>query len=238
VEQAGHNVRVGRLPEDAIREIDLARGDYRKLIAMTTTDSALIEDCLRYLDHNIKIWSRGTDLSLNLLSLDNSHISRMLKRLPDNHPVAQKLRDAFDWFAAANDFNPDIDANPKTSDQGEPILAGHVYWVRHQFSSGDEYEQMECRAILRDGIRFDNLVITPAHIFSRKPVGLKTRVGVDWELVRKISALREQLNMTQEEFAHELGVSVRIVTEWENGRKAPRLATQRTLLALTKRGSS
>jgi putative transcriptional regulator len=36
-----------------------------------------------------------------------------------------------------------------------------------------------------------------------------------------ISALRRRLNMTQEEFAHAIGVTVSTVNRWENGHIAP-----------------
>ena len=40
-------------------------------------------------------------------------------------------------------------------------------------------------------------------------------------LVSPISALRHRLNMTQEEFAHAIGVTVSTVNRWENGHIEP-----------------
>ena len=47
------------------------------------------------------------------------------------------------------------------------------------------------------------------------------------ELVR---ALRRELKMTQEEFAHELGITVGTVNRWENGRFRPSKLARATLL--------
>ncbi len=47
------------------------------------------------------------------------------------------------------------------------------------------------------------------------------------ELVR---ALRRELKMTQEEFAHELGITVGTVNRWENGRFRPSKLARVTLL--------
>ena len=46
------------------------------------------------------------------------------------------------------------------------------------------------------------------------------------ELVR---ALRRELKMTQEEFAHELGITVGTVNRWENGRFRPSKLARATL---------
>ena len=47
------------------------------------------------------------------------------------------------------------------------------------------------------------------------------------ELVR---ALRRELKMTQEEFAHELGITVGTVNRWENGRFRPSKLARATLV--------
>ena len=47
------------------------------------------------------------------------------------------------------------------------------------------------------------------------------------ELVR---TLRRELKMTQEEFAHELGITVGTVNRWENGRFRPSKLARATLL--------
>jgi len=44
-----------------------------------------------------------------------------------------------------------------------------------------------------------------------------------------ISLLRHQLNMTQEEFAHALGVTVSTVNRWENGHIEPSRLARRAL---------
>ena len=36
-----------------------------------------------------------------------------------------------------------------------------------------------------------------------------------------VATLRQQMNMTQEEFAHAIGVTVSTVNRWENGHVAP-----------------
>ena len=44
----------------------------------------------------------------------------------------------------------------------------------------------------------------------------------------KIRTLRKQLGLTQEEFAHEIGVTFATVNRWENGKSKPsRLALRR-----------
>jgi putative transcriptional regulator len=52
------------------------------------------------------------------------------------------------------------------------------------------------------------------------------------ELVR---ALRRELKMTQEEFAHELGITVGTVNRWENGRFRPSKLARATLLEFATR---
>ena len=52
------------------------------------------------------------------------------------------------------------------------------------------------------------------------------------ELVR---ALRHELGMTQEEFAHELGITVGTVNRWENGRFRPSKLARATLVELAAR---
>ena len=47
------------------------------------------------------------------------------------------------------------------------------------------------------------------------------------ELVRQ---LRGKLKMTQEEFAHELGITVGTVNRWENGRFRPSKLARATLI--------
>jgi len=47
------------------------------------------------------------------------------------------------------------------------------------------------------------------------------------ELVR---AVRRELKMTQEEFAHELGITVGTVNRWENGRFRPSKLARATLI--------
>lgn len=45
-----------------------------------------------------------------------------------------------------------------------------------------------------------------------------------------VRALRRELKMTQEEFAHELGITVGTVNRWENGRFRPSKLARATLL--------
>ena len=52
------------------------------------------------------------------------------------------------------------------------------------------------------------------------------------ELVR---ALRRELKMTQEEFAHELGITVGTVNRWENGRFRPSKLARATIVDFAER---
>ena len=45
-----------------------------------------------------------------------------------------------------------------------------------------------------------------------------------------VRALRRELKMTQEEFAHELGITVGTVNRWENGRFRPSKLARATLI--------
>lgn len=51
----------------------------------------------------------------------------------------------------------------------------------------------------------------------------------------RIRSLREELNMTQENFAHEIGVTFATVNRWENGRTTPNKVAQKVLLLLEKK---
>ncbi len=50
-----------------------------------------------------------------------------------------------------------------------------------------------------------------------------------------VRALRRELKMTQEEFAHELGITVGTVNRWENGRFRPSKLARATLLEFAQR---
>jgi DNA-binding transcriptional regulator YiaG len=50
-----------------------------------------------------------------------------------------------------------------------------------------------------------------------------------------VRSLRRELKMTQEEFAHELGITVGTVNRWENGRFRPSKLARATLLEVAKR---
>jgi len=50
-----------------------------------------------------------------------------------------------------------------------------------------------------------------------------------------VRGLRRELKMTQEEFAHELGITVGTVNRWENGRFRPSKLARATLLELAER---
>lgn len=53
------------------------------------------------------------------------------------------------------------------------------------------------------------------------------------EVVVDIAELRRKLNMTQEQFARELGVTVGTVNRWENGRFRPSPLAERAIKKLT-----
>ena len=48
----------------------------------------------------------------------------------------------------------------------------------------------------------------------------------------EIRKLRKQLSLTQEEFAHEIGVTFATVNRWENGKSEPSRLALRVLTAL------
>lgn len=48
-----------------------------------------------------------------------------------------------------------------------------------------------------------------------------------------VVALRQQLRMTQEEFAHALGVTVSTVNRWENGHVAPSRLARKAMEGLS-----
>jgi len=50
-----------------------------------------------------------------------------------------------------------------------------------------------------------------------------------------IRHLRRQLGMTQEEFAHSLGITVGTVNRWENGRFRPSKLARSTILEFARR---
>jgi DNA-binding transcriptional regulator YiaG len=51
----------------------------------------------------------------------------------------------------------------------------------------------------------------------------------------RIRRLRQELKMTQENFAHEIGVTFATVNRWENGRTTPNKVAQKVLLLLEKK---
>jgi DNA-binding transcriptional regulator YiaG len=51
----------------------------------------------------------------------------------------------------------------------------------------------------------------------------------------RIRELRTSLNMTQENFAHEIGVTFATVNRWENGRTTPNRVAQKVLQQLEKK---
>ena len=51
----------------------------------------------------------------------------------------------------------------------------------------------------------------------------------------RIRQLREDMNMTQEDFAHEIGVTYATVNRWENGRTTPNKVAQKVLMLLEKK---
>lgn len=56
--------------------------------------------------------------------------------------------------------------------------------------------------------------------------------GFDSERIRK---LRTELNMTQESFAHEIGVTFATVNRWENKRTTPNKVAQKVLCLMEKK---
>jgi putative transcriptional regulator len=52
------------------------------------------------------------------------------------------------------------------------------------------------------------------------------------ELRSPISVLRQSLNMTQEEFAHAIGVTVSTVNRWENGHIEPSRLARKAMAGL------
>ncbi len=62
------------------------------------------------------------------------------------------------------------------------------------------------------------------------------RMGDDSEFNNeRIRRLRQELNMTQESFAHEIGVTFATVNRWENGRTIPNKVAQKVLRLLEKK---
>lgn len=59
--------------------------------------------------------------------------------------------------------------------------------------------------------------------------------GMDDNMSDFIRHLRRQLGMTQEEFAHSLGITVGTVNRWENGRFRPSKLARATILEFARR---
>ena len=55
------------------------------------------------------------------------------------------------------------------------------------------------------------------------------------QMSQVVRTIRQQLNMTQEEFAHAIGITVGTVNRWENGRFRPSKLARATLLNLAQR---
>jgi putative transcriptional regulator len=51
----------------------------------------------------------------------------------------------------------------------------------------------------------------------------------------RIRELRQNLNMTQENFAHEIGVTFATVNRWENGKTQPNKVAQKVLKQLERK---
>jgi putative transcriptional regulator len=56
-----------------------------------------------------------------------------------------------------------------------------------------------------------------------------------FEMGEQVRTLRRELKMTQEEFAHELGITVGTVNRWENGRFRPSKLARATLVDFAER---
>ncbi len=55
------------------------------------------------------------------------------------------------------------------------------------------------------------------------------------DMSQYIRQIRQQLGMTQEEFAHALGITVGTVNRWENGRFRPSKLAKATILDFARR---
>jgi len=55
------------------------------------------------------------------------------------------------------------------------------------------------------------------------------------DMSQYIRHIRQQLGMTQEEFAHALGITVGTVNRWENGRFRPSKLARATILEFARR---
>ena len=55
------------------------------------------------------------------------------------------------------------------------------------------------------------------------------------DMSQYIRQIRQQLGMTQEEFAHALGITVGTVNRWENGRFRPSKLARATILEFARR---
>jgi DNA-binding transcriptional regulator YiaG len=63
----------------------------------------------------------------------------------------------------------------------------------------------------------------------------RTRIEAQTFDHERIRRLRQELRMTQENFAHEIGVTFATVNRWENGRTTPNKVAQKVLLLLEKK---
>lgn len=52
---------------------------------------------------------------------------------------------------------------------------------------------------------------------------------------KRIHALRQRLRLTQEDFAHHIGVTFSTVNRWENGKSTPNRIARRLLMGLEKK---
>lgn len=81
--------------------------------------------------------------------------------------------------------------------------------------------------------------IIPPHLYgnvldelaaiSKRPFLTRGKVGMDGVEIR---ALRKQMGLTQEEFAHQIGVTFATVNRWENGKSEPSRLAIRILAAI------
>jgi DNA-binding transcriptional regulator YiaG len=55
------------------------------------------------------------------------------------------------------------------------------------------------------------------------------------DMSQSIRQIRQQLGMTQEEFAHALGITVGTVNRWENGRFRPSKLAKATIIEFARR---
>ena len=73
------------------------------------------------------------------------------------------------------------------------------------------------------------------HDVEARTANRETEEPMDDNMSSFVRRLRRQLGMTQEEFAHALGITVGTVNRWENGRFRPSKLAKATILEFARR---